>query len=308
MKKKLFLVFIMLLGIIVLSGCSPMKWLQADGNTSLNASNNQKLENDPPEKVIADTDEMVNQIVGKINAGEWNQAITTGEAAYAAFSKAELIIKKEKVPVPGMEAVKERLLETLVEAYDYKNTINELNEKEKELYIRTAREHLKITPGNPYKKLALSQVLLAVGQTSEGFKLASELNKLPAKTKDMTENYAWGLYLTGKKTEAYNIYKTFYLQSETLAHLYHSAVVVEEFDKLLGLVLYYGCEGAGNNLMVIEPNAKNLSAQSSINTTITKAQKARDRLLVGGFRIDSKFDLEKIDAIIKAIVSLSEKK
>ncbi len=309
MKKKLFLIFIMILGIMIISGCSPIdsiKWFQKDKDTSLNAVNNQEQVGDPPEKIIANTDVLVDQMVEKVNLGEWDKAISVGESAYAAFTEAELTIQKNKSSVPSLITVKEKLLETLVEAYDYKNTINGLNEKEKELYIRTAREHWRINTSDPFKKLALSQVLLAVGETGEGFKLASELYSFPTKTKDMIENYAWGLYLTGKKVEAYNIYRNLYLQSETLSQLYHSAVVIEEYDKLLGLILYKGCEKAGNNLMVIEANAKNLSAQSSINATITRAQKAIDRLLVGGFRIDSKFNMNSIDAIVRSIVKLSQ--
>lgn len=308
MNRKLFLVIVVLLGIAVFTGCASVtqiKWFPRDQGTSQNTVSQQKPKGDRPEKIIANTNEKADQIVDKLKSGDWDQAITIGEAAYKAFSGAELVIQNEKISVPGRIATKEKLLETLVEAYEYKNIINGLNEKEKELYIRTAREHLKINPSDIYKKLELSKVLLDAGETGEGFKLASELNVLPAKTKDMVENYAWGLYLSGKEAEAYQIYKTLYLQSETLNQLYHSAVVIEEFDKLLGLILYKGCEKTGNNLMVLEANINNLSAQSSINTTITRAQKAIDRLLVGGFSIDSKFKMGSLDSIVKSIVKLS---
>ncbi|PKM83297.1 MAG: hypothetical protein CVU89_00640 [Firmicutes bacterium HGW-Firmicutes-14] len=319
MKKKLALVMAFLTLLPVISGCSKINvdisklnpFAPKKETVVQKTYKDTKTETEKTRREYAkEIDSMVNQMVEKINAGDWNSAITIGEDAYAIAEEQAAKAKTVKGAVYdefGLDSAKEKLYEVLSDAYDYKNHLGSgLTDKEKERFVRTERAHFSINPAEPFKKLALAKVMIDTGNLTEGLKLTTELYNSPAKNKDITESYAWALYLSGKKREAYDIYKTFYIQSETLVQLYHSALVIEEFDKLLGLILYMGCEGAGNNLMVIEPNVKNLSAQTYISKVITDSQKAKDRLLAGGFRIDSQYNLEKVEQIIKSIVTLSE--
>lgn len=310
MKKKLIYGVIVLIGIVFVSGCSfnVAKWnpFKKTATVAQKTIVEEKNVVKSREQLTKEIDAMTNQMVEKINAGNWQDAITVGEAAYSMITgpSAAAAVKGS---VYGLDAEKEKLVETLAEAYDFKSHLEGLNNEEKQRYVRTARVHFNINPSEPFKKLALAKVLVDTGDYKEGLRLATELYNSKERNKDVTENYAWVLYLAGRKAEAYNIYKSFYAQSETLVQLYHSAIVIEEQDKLLGLVLYKGCEKAGNNLMVIEPNVKNLSAQTYINNVITGSQKAYNRLLAGGMRIDSQYNLGAIDAIIKSIVQLAKK-
>jgi len=268
----------------------------------------------------------VDQMVEKVNSGKWGEAIIVGEAAHETLNQWEEGKKKtasndknnKTVPLPqassvedevygiSMETVKERLYDTLIDAYDFKNHLEGLNKDEKEKYIKVARNHLAIKPDDPLKKHALAKVLLDTGNYTEGFKIASELYNSPAKNWDMTETYAWGLYLTGKKNDSYEIYKTFLAQATVwnLVQGYHSAVILEEFDKLFGLSLYKGCEEAANNLLVLEQNVNNYSAQSYINKIKSDSKKAVDRLLIGGLGVDSQYNYQVTEKLIHSIVDL----
>jgi len=319
MKRRLVWTVAVLTGLAMISGCSfkanPLNLFKKNSETvSEKTYRETKTENKSREEIAREINNMIDRMVEKIKAGNWNEAVTVGEAAYSItvdyFSggpqKAAAPVKDAVYDTYGLESTKEKLYEVLTEAYDYKNHLEALNKEEKAKYVRTARLHYNINPAEPGKKLALAKVLLETGSLSEGLKLAAELYNSPARDKDITETYAWGLYLSGKKTEAYNIYKTFYPQSESLVQLYHSAVVIEEMDKLLGLILYKACELAGNNLMVLEPNVNNLSAQSYLNRIISDANKARDRLLAGGYRIDSQYNMVRVDSLVKSIVELAK--
>lgn len=206
----------------------------------------------------------------------------------------------------GLEATKEKLYEVLVDAYDYKNHLTGLSKEEKEKYVRTARAHYDINPNDVFKKHALAKVLLETGYLDEGIKLATEAYDSNKASTDFMETYAWGLYQVGKKSEAYNLYKTFWttVQVGTLTQLYHSGVVIEEQDKLAGLSIYKACEQSGYNLMVLEPNVNNLSTQSYINKIISESKKAVDRLLAGGLGVDSQFNYAASERLIHSIVRL----
>ncbi len=321
MKKRLVWAVAVFTGLTMMSGCSfnVSKYIPAKLFTNKKENvvdktyRETKAENKTREEVAKEINDMVDKMVEKIKAGNWNNAISVGESAYSLAvdytvdsKKAPATVNDAAYDVYGLESTKEKLYEVLTEAYDYKNHLEGLAKEEKDKYVRTARAHFNINPSEPGKKLQLAQVLIETGSFSEGLKLAAELYNSNARNKDVTDVYAWGLYLSGRKKEAYDIYKTFYPQSESLVQLYHSAVVIEEMDKLLGLILYKGCEMAGNNLMVLEPNANNLSAQSFINRIITDSNKARDRLLAGGYRIDSQYNIVSVDNIVKSIVELSK--
>lgn len=310
MKGKMILATIALLSIIFVSGCAVdvAKWNPFARTEKVADTIYVKKDKliKSGEEIAKETDDKINKMVENINAGDWNDAIRIGESAYEATtgSEAAEVVKDSAY---GLDSTKEKLLETLVEAYDYKTNLEGLSNAEKEKYVRVARAHLNINPTEPFKKLSLAKVLVDTGKYSEGLKLTTEIYNSKDRTKDVIEQYAWALYLSGKKPEAFNIYKTFYPQAETLNQLYHSAIVMEEQNKLLGLILYKGCIGAGNNLMVLEPNVKNLSAQSYINNVTTSSQKAFDRLMAGGLRIDSPYNLATVENLIKSIVRLSQK-
>jgi len=144
------------------------------------------------------------------------------------------------------------------------------------------------------------------GNLTEGLKLAGEVYNSEARNNYVADTYAWCLYLSGKKQEAYDIYKNLIIQPSnlTLEQVYRSAVVIEEYDKLLGLTLYKAGELAGNNLMVLEFNVNNISAQSYITKIMDDSQKASDRLLAGGMGIDSQFRLDGLERMVKSIVQL----
>lgn len=310
MKGKMFLATITLLGVFLVSGCSVnvAKW-NPFARTEKVSDTTYVEKPAPPkskEEIAKQIDDKTNNMVASINSGNWNDAIRVGEDAYEVITgpEARTAVKDSAY---GLDSTKEKLYETLVEAYDYKTHLERLSDAEKEKYVRTARAHLNINPMEPFKKLALGKVLIDTGNYQEGLRLTTEIYNSSIRNKDVTEQYAWALYLAGRKAEAYNIYKTFYPQAETLTQLYHSAIVMEEQNKLIGLILYKGCIGAGNNLMVLEPNVKNLSAQSYINSVISGSQKAFDRLMAGGLRIDSPYNLATVDNLIKSIVRLSQK-
>lgn len=308
MKRRLVMGFMLLVGMFVFAGCSSLNFGFLDRNVEKEVvvEKEKKPVAKTLEQVADEITELTDQSVAKVHSGRWTEAVTVMESAYSIYKEYEPAIKKDPVASQNFIAIREKLCETMVEAYDYKNKIEGLNSEEKERYIRTAREHLLINPVDPYKKLEYSRVLLEMGKVQQGFKLAAEVYNSPVKSREITENYAWALYLTGKKLDAYKIYRNSYSQSETLTQLYHSAVVIEDYDKLLGLTIYKACIRAGNNLMVTEANVKNIAAQGAINSVCSKAQKAIDRLLVGGFRVDSKFDMTSVDSIVKSIVRLTK--
>lgn len=308
MKRRLVMGFMLLVGIFVFAGCSTLNFgfLDRDAEKEVAVKKEEKPVAKTLDQVESEITKLTDQSVAKVHSGRWTEAITVMEAAYSIYKENESAVKKDYVASQNFIAIREKLCETMVEAYSYKNKIEGLSSEEKERYIRAAREHLLIKPIDPYKKLEYSRVLLEMGKVQQGFKLAAEVYNSPVKSREITENYAWALYLSGKKIEAYNIYKTSYSQSETLTQLYHSAVVIEDYDKLLGLTLYKACIKAGNNLMVTEANVKNTAAQGAINSISSNAQKAIDRLLVGGFRVDSKFDMTSVDSIVKSVVRLTK--
>jgi len=294
------------------------------------------------EEVAMDINVIVNQMVRDINDGFLDKAIIAGEEGYVIASKPEYSVKPAAVkpvasqiapaaavkpknsnpvviaaanqtPVAGavydpygLEATKEKLYEVLVDAYDYKNHHTGLSLEEKEKYVRTARAHYDINPNDVYKKHALAKVLIETGYLDEGIKMATEAYDSNRASTDFLETYAWGLYQSGKKSEAFNLYKTYWttVQVGTLTQLYHSGVVIEEQDKLSGLSIYKACEQGGYNLMVLEPNVNNLSTQSYINKIVSESKKAVDRLLAGGLGVDSQFNYAASERLIHSIVRL----
>ncbi len=310
MKRRVFLGIIILTSLSLLAGCSfdwskfnPLKKKAAKVEETTYGNEKAALIK-PREEVIREINGMVDQMVEKLNAGDWQTAIRTGEQAYTLFTKEPALDTSVKEAVYAINTVKEKLFETLAEAYDFKNHLEGLSKEEKEKYTRTARDHYLLNPSEPLKKHALARVLIETGNLTEGLKLATEVYNSPEKNKDITDTYAWGLYLSGQKAEAYEIYKTFYTEAETLIQLFHSAVVIEEQDKSLGLKLYKGCEKAGNNLMVREENLKNLCAQSYTNKIVTDSQKAINRLLAGGSGVDSQYRMDTIQSLIHSVVKL----
>ncbi len=251
----------------------------------------------------------INLVVDQIMAGKWNEAISIGEASYEKIQKEQqknpAAVSNSVYDAYGFDAAKEKLYEVLTAAYDFKYHLEGLNDTEKEKYVRTAQAHFDIDTSDPFKKLALAKALTDTGDLDRGLRLLSELYNSQYKDKDITESYAWALYLSGQKEQAYNIYRAFYPQSETLIQLFHSAQVIEEKDKALGLNLYNGVIGAANNLMVKEPNVNNMSAQTYIDLVRTESRNASERLLAGGFRLNSQYDIQKVDLIVKSIVKLS---
>ncbi len=310
MKKKTVLSVIILtvtiLAVtILISGCSTISKLnpfKKGFSVPEKAYEQTKKFVEPQEQPIADINNMTDQMVEKINAGNWEEAIGIGENANTLVAR-ETAKTTVKESVYTLISVKEKLFETLIEAYDYKNHLAGLSKEEKERYVRTARSHYNLNPSDPFKKQALARVLIETENYAEGLKLAGEVYSVN-KNKDVTDTYAWGLNQTGKKVEAYEIYKNFFTQAETLVQVYHAAVVIEEQDKALGLKLYKGCQKAANNLMVKEENTKNQSAQSYINMISGEAQKAIDRLFAGGSGVDSQYKVDYADNIVNSIVKL----
>ncbi|MDT3699049.1 MAG: hypothetical protein RO469_06435 [Thermincola sp.] len=309
MKAKMFLATITVLFVFLVSGCAVdvRKWNPwAEKEVVSETVYEKKAEiTKPKEEIVKQIDDKIVEMVERINAGSWNDAIIIGEEAYEIITgpDAKAIVKAS---VYALDSPKEKLVETLVEAYDYKVQMEGLNDEEKKNYVRAAQAHLNINPADSFKKLALAKVLTDTGKYQEGLKLSTEIYNSPIRNEEVTEQYAWALYMAGNKQEAYNIYNTFYSQVDTLSQLHHSAIVMEEQNKLLGLILYKGCIGAGNNLMVLEPNVKNLSAQSYINSVTRKAQNAFDRLMAGGLRIDSPYNVATVESLVKSVVRLSE--
>lgn len=310
MKVKMFLATIAVLSMFLVSGCAinVEKWNPFAKTEKVSDTTYVKKAETPKsrEEIVKQIEDKISNTVDRINEGNWNDAIIIGEEAFGIITgpDARAVVKNS---VYTMDSTGEKLFETLVEAYDYKTHLEGLSDEEKEKYVRTARAHLNLNPVDPFKKLSLAKVLIDTGKYQEGLSLTTGIYNSSVRNKDIIEQYAWALYLSGRKPEAYNIYKTFYTQAETLTQLYHSAIVMEEQDKLIGLILYKGCIGAGNNLMVLEPNVKNLSAQSYINSVITGSQKAFDRLMAGGLRIDSAYNLSAVDNLIKSVVRLQQK-
>lgn len=310
MKRKMVLGLMLLAGLLLICGCS-LKSLKVG---FMNKKNEPVKTVEDQQPVVAgkttgqvahEVNNMIDEMVEKINAGDWGQAITIGEAAYTITENVKLANTKNS-PDANLDSLNEKLFETLVEAYDYKNFISGLNPAEIIRYVTVAQAHYRLNPSEPFKKLALAKVLIDTNNITEGLKLATEIYNSKERNKDVTDNYAWALYKSGKKVEAYNIYKIFFLQSETLIQLYHSAVVIEEYDKTLGLVLYKGCEKAGNNLLVLEPNVHNLSAESYINFIKSSSRKSVNRLLVGGFRIDSQYNVNTVQSVVNSISNLAK--
>lgn len=307
MKRKLVVGVIVLTVTIIISGCATVSDLNPFKKTEQVSEqvyrHSAAPEKKSEEEIITEINSLINQAVENINAGKWDNAITAGEDANKLLP---VLVKALPVgeSVYSINSNKEKLYETLVEAYDFKNHLQGLSQTEKEKYVRTARDHYAINTADPFKKLALAKVLIETGGYAEGLKLAGEVNNSVQGNKDVTDTYAWGLYMNNRKPEAYEIYKNFYPQSETLIQVYHAAAVIEEKDKSLGLKLYKACQKAGNNLMVKEENQNNQSAESFINRIITDSQKAIDRLLVGGWGVDSQYRTDQPDNIVNSIVSL----
>lgn len=251
----------------------------------------------------------INRLVDQIMAGKWDEAIASGELAYERIQQEQKnkldSVSSAVYDAYGYDAAKEKLYEVLSAAYDFKYHLEGLNNTEKERYVRTAKAHFDIDPSDPFKKLALAKAQIDTGDMNQGLGLLGELYNSQFRDKDITESYAWALYLSGRKDEAYNIYRAFYPQSETLIQLFHSAQVIEEKDKALGLNLYNGVTGAANNLMVKDPNVNNMSAQTYIDLVRTESRNATERLLAGGFKLNSQYNLQKVDPIVKSIVKLS---
>jgi len=251
----------------------------------------------------------INRLVDQIMAGKWDEAIASGELAYERIQQEQKnkldSVSSAVYDAYGYDAAKEKLYEVLSAAYDFKYHLEGLNNTEKERYVRTAKAHFDIDPSDPFKKLALAKAQIDTGDMNQGLGLLGELYNSQFRDKDITESYAWALYLSGRKDEAYNIYRAFYPQSETLIQLFHSAQVIEEKDKALGLNLYNGVTGAANNLMVKDPNVNNMSAQTYIDLVRTESRNAIERLLAGGFKLNSQYNLQKVDPIVKSIVKLS---
>ena len=311
MKVKMFLVTIVLLGLFLVSGCAaindvvkfnPFATTEKVAETTYDVKDVEPLKS--REEIIKLVEDNINNMVKSINRGNWDDAIRDGEEGYEVItgSDAQAVVKDSAYVLISTE---EKLFETLVEAYDYKTHLEGLSSEEKEKYVRAAKAHLNIDPAEPFKKLALAKVLIDTGDYEEGLRLTAEIYNSDVRNNFIVEQYAWALYRSGRKPEAYDIYKKIYPQPETLTQLYHSAIVMEEIDKRLGLILYKGCIGAGNNLMVLEPNVKNFSAQSYINSVITGSQKAFDRLMAGGLRIDSPYNPAAVDSLIRSVVTLS---
>ncbi len=315
MKRKLVSGIVVLTGFVLISGCS-FNFKIPDNISKLNpfkkkvetavktGQEDKEVPVKSKEETIKEVDGMVDRMVEKLKAGEWGTAINIGEQAYMITVKEPVFKSDVREEVYITASIKEKLFETLVEAYDYKNHVEGLSKEEKNSYIRAAREHFNINPSNIFKKHALAKVLIETGNYSEGLPMAAEVYNAPEKNNDITDTFAWGHYLAGNRTEAYNIYNTFYAQAETLIQLYHSAVAVEEQNKALGLNLYRVCEKAGNNLMVREENLNNLSAQSYINRIIGDSQKAINRLLAGGSGVDSQYKMDTIQSLVHSVVKL----
>lgn len=320
MKRKALFGTLVLISMALATGCSfnvkeiakynPFKSKQSVvDNVYQNKDNKNPVK--PKEEVIKEIDVMIDQMVRDVKTGLLDKAIATGEEAYAIISRPEYVTTSAAVYTAvydafGWDAARERLVEVLIDAYDYKNHLTGLSDDEKDRYVRTAREHLNINPADNFKKHALAKVLLETGNYAEGMKLATEAYNSNQGNMDFMETYAWGLYLSGKKGEAFPIYKSFWstLKLGTLTQAYHSAVVSEEQDKLAGLSLYAACEQIGYNLMVLEPNINNISAQSYINKIVTDSKKAMDRLLAGGLGVDSQFNYQASGQLIHSIVRL----
>ena len=317
MKRKIFLGVLILTGLVLVTGCSfkvskyiPSKnqiqnLFKTKAKTVVEKTYN-KQEKQPDksiEEVSLIVNRLIEQTVDQINKGDIASAIKTGEQAYTITTD-EPAFKKVSASVYTVSSVKEKLYETLGEAYDYKNHIDGLSKDEKVKYMRAARAHFNINPADPFKKHALARVLIETGNLTEGVKLATEVYNSQDKNKDAIDTYGWGLYLNGERKEAYDVYKTFWNQSETLIQMYHSAVVLEEYDKALGLIIYKGCESVANNLMVNKGNINNLSAQSYINKISSDSKKAADRLLIGGTGVDAQFKSDALAGLIQAIAKL----
>ncbi|WP_418791732.1 hypothetical protein [Phosphitispora sp. TUW77] len=322
-RKPFVLALILMTSLVVVSGCSfnlsklsskipSRERSEAVSETAYNDNSEaQSVATKSYEVLQKNLNNEINQVVDEIMAGRWNEAIVIGEAAYKMIQDEQSALVNSTVYDPygqnayGYNATKEKLYEVLSAAYDFKYHLEGLNNDEKEKYVRTAKSHFDINPADPFKKLALAKALTDSGDLNQGVRLLGELYNSPYREKDITETYAWALYLSGKKDEAYNIYKAFYPQAETLVQLFHSAEVIEEVDKALGLNLYNGVVGAANNLMVKGPNVSNMSAQTYIDLVRTESQNAMQRLLAGGFKLNSQYNIRKVDPIVKSIVKLS---
>jgi len=319
MKNRLVTGFGILIGLLLVSGCSskigsfdisnlnPFK--EKVETVAENTYKEPEVTNTlSGQELAAEIDRRVNEVVATLLTGNWDKAIKAGEEAYVlAVNEAAYPADGSSNQVygsPGLNSTKEKLYEVLVDAYDYKNHLEGLSKEETEKYVRTQRDHFNLNPAEPFKKLALARTLIETGNLIEGNKLAQELFNSEIKHNEITDTYAWGLYQSGKKLEAYNIYRNFWAQTKTLVHLYHSAFVIEEYDKQLGFALYRAAEKAGNNLMVFEPNIDNLSVQSYIAKIIRDSQNNADRLLVGGVGLDNHFNVNELDALVGSIAQL----
>lgn len=281
MKKVSLLVALGLISALVASGCAGVKsrlpFLNKGQEKTAVQEKTYAPEKKKPQKTKAEVDKEVNakihEMVDKIRKGDWNAAITVGESAYE------------------LDAKNEPMLEVLTEAYDFKNHLEGLSAEEKKRYIRTARAHMNLDPGNRFKKHALARVLIETGELAEGNKLALEAYNLSAdKPMEIVDTYGWGLWLANNKAEALKVYTGLYSRKPTtLFQLYRTGVVMEMVDKKKSLEMFHTTVMAGDLALTWDENKDNLSAVSLITKLKNDAEKEKKRLLAGGNAIDSNF-------------------
>ena len=290
MRKSGFLAVLGLAGALLMSGCASglkdkIPFLNKTVSKPTVEEKAYESDEKQPVKSQAEIDKEVtaktNDMVEKIRQGDWGGAITVGESAYA------------------LDAKNEPMLETLSEAYDFKNHLEGLSAQEKRNYIKVVRNHMSLDPANRFKKHAMARALIEVGELTEGNRLALEAyNMGPDKPRDITDTYGWGLWLAKNKPEALKIYTTLYnLKPSTIFQLYRAGVVFEPFDRTKAINMYHTTVVVADNAMTWDENKNNLSAVSLITKIRSDAEKAEKRLLAGGNAIDSNFSLAVLESI-----------
>jgi len=289
MKKVRMLVALGVVGALLLSGCGAVKdripFLNKEKTKPAVEEKAVESKKEQPKKTQAEIDREVaaktNEMVEKIRQGDWNGAITVGESAY------------------GLDPQNEAMLETLGEAYDFKNHLDGLGTKEKQNYIKIARSHMSLDPANRFKKHALARALIEVGELTEGNRLALEAYNMGAdKPRELADTYGWGLWLAKNKTEALKIYTELYNRKpSTIFQLYRAGVVLEPVDRAKAINMYHATIIVADNALTWDENKNNLSAISLITKIRNDAEKAEKRLLAGGNAIDSNFSLAILESI-----------
>ncbi len=290
MKKVRLVVAVGMVSALLLSGCAGavkdrIPFLnKADPKPAVQAKV-YKENKSPPAKDQAMIDREVaaktNDMVEKIRRGDWSGAITVGESAYELDPKSE------------------PMLETLTEAYDFKNHLEGLNPQEKNNYIKIARSHQSLDPANRFKIHALARALIEVGELTEGNKLALQAyNMAPDKPREIEDTYGWGLWQAKNKTEALKVYNALYNRKpSTIFQLYRAGVVFEPLDRTRAINMYHATVLVADNALTWQENKDNLSAVSLITKIRNDAEKAEKRLLAGGNAIDSNFSLSILETI-----------